>query len=470
MMVTEMKNPRQKIFSFIKIRAWRHRLRRWYLVARQCFLVMLAAVAALALLGLFTDSAPAQGTLLVPLGITPKESGPTHQTHQFPYKENYYMLPVTSSGTTQSGYGQRTVVNKPVTVNPKRKTVIPLSSLTTQASPTPVVPEGFNARYVPHSSPHLNPPPQPTFQAQKPVYSHPTVIRRHAAPAMSATKKYAPAASAAPTAARPGTGAPIPAPAPEVTPGPPAVPQTATSIIARESPLEATPRHEYDGVSAEMDASLPDSRDHASPAPAEYDAGPPTRHETGYYNNYEDSAPADTAEEPDFARLPEHELPGGQAEPYEMPAPPQLPVPVHTRFYGDGVTEVTEPADEREAEPAPWRTNIPPAVTPTPVSPPSGQSPAVLPAGPRPRRQGNVMDLYREQTSTAFPASGGYAAERSPRADSRKMEAPADSHPGIPVNMSREKREDSDAYPTTLPPGRATGNPYEYRTRNGPSV
>lgn len=468
-MVTEVKKSHQKIVSFIRARKLRLALWRWYLLARQSFLVVLAAVVTFALLGLFAGFASAQGTLVVPLGITPKESGPAHQTQQFPYKENYFMLPVTSSGTIQSGYGQRTVVNKPVTINSKRKTVIPLSGLTTQASPTPVVPEGFNARYVPHTSPQLNPPPQPTYQAQKPVYSRPVVTQRYIAPTTVSARAHTPAVTPTPAPARPEPETPRPAPAANpasppsiLVPKSPEEPYENSDIFADplpeaapEEPADEPAESVYDQIPAEMDAALP-----ALPTQMGGESEPetPIRRETGYHDNiHGDDAPGEIPvdspmelpAEPDFTRLPERAT---------VPVPPQLPTPVHTRFYGADVTEVTEPD----------RTDITPAVTPT--YPPSGQTPAALPTGPRPRRPGNAMDLYREQTSTTPQAPGAYAAPRSGGENPGKAALPADSRSGIPVNMSREKKGGADAYPTTLPPGQATENPRKYQSWSGPSV
>ncbi|MDO4549851.1 MAG: hypothetical protein Q4C96_01200 [Planctomycetia bacterium] len=93
-----------------------------------------------------------QGVLVLPVPMSARGNGPAHEVKNFPYKENYLMLPVTSGAVGYDGTGRRVVVNKPIPVSPKRQTVIPLDNLTTQVSPAPVVPRSFNTRYAVPSS------------------------------------------------------------------------------------------------------------------------------------------------------------------------------------------------------------------------------------------------------------------------------------------------------------------------------
>ena len=92
----------------------------------------------------------AQGTLVVPFGSN-KELAPAHQPYQFPYKENYIMLPLTN-GTISHDGGRTIIVNKPVKVSKKHTTVISLGHGAPNVSPTPVVPRGFNGGNVPQPS------------------------------------------------------------------------------------------------------------------------------------------------------------------------------------------------------------------------------------------------------------------------------------------------------------------------------
>ncbi len=88
----------------------------------------------------------AQGTLVAPFGSN-KELSPAHQSYQFPYKENYIMLPLTNSTVVNNGE-VRVIVNKPVVINNRRTTVIPLNNGGPTVSPEPVVPMGMNGGNV----------------------------------------------------------------------------------------------------------------------------------------------------------------------------------------------------------------------------------------------------------------------------------------------------------------------------------
>ncbi len=538
-MVTEAKKTYRNIFSYFKTRAWRLAARRWYLLARQCFLWALTVAVMLAFHGVFPGMCAAQGTLVVPLGVT-KDAGPAHQPQNFKYKENYFMLPVTSSGMVQTGDGQRMVVNKPVVVNPKRKTVIPLGGLTTQASPTPVVPEGFNARYVPTESPYLEEPAQQnasaarTYQTEKRIYSHPgyaavsppVEVRRYASaaptpaarpmpPADQTQRTVPPAASMTGHSVKMAKGS-TPDPG-GMKPAPLAVSPPAASVLAQENtrqpgqtpaategasvksapetlstniPKTAAPENVYERVPQEMNAALPTSPG----VTAGGGTGLPSRNETGYRESKADNG---------FTRLPERETPPsrGTATPHETATdnatfpprgmPPQLPVPTHSRFQEDTVTEDAHPASPaiHPVTPPATRPMTPVTGSERPISEtpaaeksapevnsviplPAGQAPTALPPGPRPRRKGDLTDLYQEQTSTAAPrTAGGYAAAGNPAtAENEKAAAATDSHSGIPVNMRREKKSDAEAYPTTLPPTRATESASETPQWIGPSV
>ena len=108
----------------------------------------------------------AQGTMVIPFGQN-KEVGPAHETYRFPYRENYIMLPLTNGTITQNG-GKTIIVNKPVSINSKRPTVIPLGNGAPNVSPTPVVPQEFNGGYVMRHDPRQN-------QAQnKEIYAFPS--------------------------------------------------------------------------------------------------------------------------------------------------------------------------------------------------------------------------------------------------------------------------------------------------------
>ena len=172
----------------------------------------------------------AQGTLIIPLGINAKDVGPGHPSKNFPYKENYLMLPVTAGGTVFDGAGQRVTVNKPIAVSPKRTTVIPLGNLTTQVSPTPVVPRGFNTRFGPPD------PPQPTYTVQRvPVQNTPTVVYSQ----QPAQRTY----TVSPRVVTPTPAAPATQtvrPAPQVRPAEPPA-SSASSVIEDPFPPGNTP-------------------------------------------------------------------------------------------------------------------------------------------------------------------------------------------------------------------------------------
>ncbi len=86
--------------------------------------------------------------LFVPFGRN-KELAPAHDVYQFPYKENYIMLPLTNGQMVTEDGGMRVIVNKPVQINKNRTTVIPLGQGAPNISPTPIVPQGFNGGSVP---------------------------------------------------------------------------------------------------------------------------------------------------------------------------------------------------------------------------------------------------------------------------------------------------------------------------------
>ena len=87
-------------------------------------------------------------TLIVPFGRN-KELTPAHDVYKFPYKENYIMLPLTNGKLTTEDGGMQVIVNKPIQLNKRRPTVIPLGHGAPNISPTPIVPQGFNGGSVP---------------------------------------------------------------------------------------------------------------------------------------------------------------------------------------------------------------------------------------------------------------------------------------------------------------------------------
>ena len=92
--------------------------------------------------------AQSEPTLVVPFGRN-KELVPSHDVYKFPYKENYIMLPLTNGQMVTEEGGMRVIVNKPVQINKRRTTVIPLGQGAPNISPTPIVPQGFNGGSVP---------------------------------------------------------------------------------------------------------------------------------------------------------------------------------------------------------------------------------------------------------------------------------------------------------------------------------
>ncbi|MDO4568886.1 MAG: hypothetical protein Q4D38_00710 [Planctomycetia bacterium] len=162
-----------------------------------------------------------QGTLVVPFGPS-RELDPAHAPKNFPYKENYVMLPLTSGTVIQGGGGQRIIVNKPVQLHSRRPTVIPLNNGGLTVSPTPVVPRGFNG-------------------GQPSAYGAPcgtTPCAPHSSRVYAAPRTFAPSVSSAPRATQPSTmhsGAPsVPSPAP-----------TTASPYARQMEGTQQPQNPY---------------------------------------------------------------------------------------------------------------------------------------------------------------------------------------------------------------------------------
>lgn len=83
-------------------------------------------------------------TLILPFGSRNRQPEPAYETTPLPYRKNYFMLPLTTEAGRQTANGTVITTYKPIQITPNRRMVIPLGPGTTQPSPVPVTPRGFN--------------------------------------------------------------------------------------------------------------------------------------------------------------------------------------------------------------------------------------------------------------------------------------------------------------------------------------
>ncbi|MDO4576401.1 MAG: hypothetical protein Q4D98_14430 [Planctomycetia bacterium] len=367
------------------------------------------------ILGLLPGAYGQQGTMVVPFdgGVA---MAPGHTTQALPYRENYILLPLTSGQVIQADGGQQIIVNKPVPLHPRKKTVIPMSQIQGQVSPTPVVPQGFNGGNV--TGYDLR-----SSRVSQTPYAVPQSVTPHPAPTVS------------------------PMPAPRVTPAPAPVPQPTPATPPTFAPEEpSSPLPAPVEVKSEEPKSIVEPPQPEIPQPEVSQPAPPQ--------------PMPPVSEP----------PASQPVPTEPPASPMETSPMETSPMETSPSEAYVPtstpipAPELEPEPEPVAVSVPtppqavsvpsprpePALRPTPVPEPAPVSRFDTPAMSSYRRNGEV--LTRKTHTLEYYSNAQPIVVPKPGA-ARKKPEPSPADETLPDTLPTAE-PDSQPATSTPPSGR----------------
>lgn len=357
-----------------------------------------------------------QGTLIIPFGGV-KEMGPAHSPTPLPYEKNYIMLPMTSGNVIRSDGGQQIIVQKPVPLHPRRKTVIPLDQIQGQVSPTPVVPRGFNGGNVTHYSSSVSY--SGSSVSPAPVYTH--------NPTMSQGNSVSPVQpSPTPTYAVPEMT--TVSPSTESLPPPTSPPTEHPSILVpseatTETPLPSPTEDISSSVSTEIvpeTTVIPETISSVESIPDSHFSG---ENETEMPAENESTISTEPSESPAETDpyVPMHFSPLPHPEEYRSPssAPSPLeesPASMETTSTSDGETpKIPETPSVSSEKPAleTW-----PRETPSPAERPTHKraensiynTPAISTYrenGEILTRRANIMDYYQNVTPIQVPKPGG---------------------------------------------------------------
>lgn len=344
-----------------------------------------------------------QGTMIIPFGGV-KEMGPAHSTPPLPYEKNYIMLPMTSGKLMRSDGGQQIIVQKPVQLHSRRKTVIPLDQIQGQVSPTPVVPRGFNGGNVTHYSSAI-----PTSAA--PSCPVPTFTTN---PTAISPSESAPPLSPAPVYTAPETTPTVPLPAPAEEPSI-LVPAEATIPAEATTEMPAYEPSVTSDVTSDVTSETTQESTVISPSP-ELPENPSEKISTpDPYLPMNFSPPSPSPMVPEntdvFPTTPENTWDEVSSPREEMPSLSEnLSVPMENTPPETEIPIVSSEQPVLEAQ----KKELPPTMEQTPANKRGGNSMYNTPAistyrenGEILTRRANIMDYYQNVTPIQVPKQSG---------------------------------------------------------------